>query len=430
MFKEFEKVIGYEDIKEELELICDVVKNFDKYEQLGVSFPGGIMLEGDPGVGKTLLAKCFIEATGLKSFVCRKNKPNGAFVDEIKRIFDEAEKSAPSIVFLDDMDKFANEDEKHKDAEEYVTIQSCIDYVKGKKVLIIATINDRYKIPDSLKRAGRFDKKIYMCMPQGRDAEKIVQYYLSQMPVSEDVDIADVANLLDGSSCAVLETVIKKAGMYAGFLNKSKIEMEDIVKAFLDVKYYVGSRETEITESMKYSSLHEAGHAVMTEVLLPDAVRLAILCNQRNGYNPAGVLSRIEDVDNIDPYKDEIYDLMISLSGKAAIEMKYGNIDMGCRMDMQLAYHIAEKIVDDECGYGFDAHIVRKAGTAVLDRKDYLIAKIMENYYKKVQKILADNLEFLECVASELLEKRVLLRRDMKKIKEQVRVDRSGVDLV
>lgn len=430
MMKEFEKIIGYEDIKEELELICDVVKNYDRYEKLGVSFPGGVLLEGNPGVGKTLLAKCFIEATGLKSFVCRKNKPNGAFVDEIKRIFDKAEAHAPSIVLLDDMDKFANEDENHKDAEEYVTIQSCIDSVKDKKVLVIATINDRYKIPDSLKRAGRFDKKIYMCMPKGRDAEKIVQYYLSQMPVSEDVDIADVANLLDGSSCAVLETVIKKAGMYAGFLNKSKIEMEDIVKAFLDVKYHVGSRETEITERMKYSSLHEAGHAVMTEVLLPDTVRLAILCNQRNGYNPAGVLSKIEEVDNIDPYRDEIYDLMISLSGKAAIEMKYGNIDMGCRMDMQRAYYIAEKIVDDECGYGFDAHLVGEAGTAVLDRKDYLIAKVLENNYKKVQKILADNLEFLECVASELLEKRVLLRKDMKKIKEQVRVDRSGVDLV
>ena len=195
MFKEFEKIIGYESIKKELELICDVVRNFDKYELLGVSFPGGIMLEGNPGVGKTLLAKCFIEATGLKFFVCRKNKPNGAFVDEIKRIFDKAEKYAPSIVFLDDMDKFANEDKNHKDAEEYVTIQSCIDYVKGKKVLVIATINDKYKIPDSLKRAGRFDKKIYMYERSELD------YLIYNAPL----EYADL--ILNGDPEAYLKTV-------------------------------------------------------------------------------------------------------------------------------------------------------------------------------------------------------------------------------
>lgn len=430
MMKEFEKIIGYEGIKEELELICDVVKNYGKYEQLGVSFPGGIMLEGNPGVGKTLLAKCFIEATGLKSFVCRKNKPNGAFVDEIKKIFDKAEKSAPSIVLLDDMDKFANEDERHKDAEEYVTIQSCIDSVKDKKVLVIATINDRYKIPDSLKRAGRFDKKIYMYMPKGKDAEKIVKHYLSKMPVSDDIDIEDVTNLLDGSSCAVLETVIKKAGMYAGFFNKTCIEMEDIVNAFLDVKYHANSKEEEITERMKYSSVHEAGHAVMVEVLFPDMVNLAILCSHRKGYSPAGVLSKVEEIDDIDPFHEKIYDMMISLAGKAAIEIKYGNMDMGCGTDMYHAHWRANDIVDNMCGYGFDTHLIEKSGEAVKDRKDYLTAKIMENYYKKVQKILMDNLEFLDCVASELLEKRVLLRKDIRRIKEKVQVDRSSVNLL
>ena len=430
MLKEFERIIGYESIKEELELICDVVRNYDKYEQLGVSYPGGILLEGNPGVGKTLLAKCFIEATGLKSFVCRKNKPNGAFVDEIKRIFDEAEKSAPSIVLLDDMDKFANEDLDHKDAEEYVTIQSCIDNVKDKKVLVIATINDRYKIPDSLKRAGRFDKKIYMYMPKGEDAEKIVKHYLSKMPVSEELDVTDVANLLDGSSCAVLETVIKKAGMYAGFSNKTSIEMEDIVKAFLDVKYHINNSDKRITKRTKYSSVHEAGHAVMIEALFPDTVNLVILNNHKDSHNLGGVISRVAELGDIEPFQDEIYDLMISLSGKAAVELKFGNIDVGCYSDMQRAYRVAEIIIDDMCGFGFDTHIIGCGGTAVDDKKDYMIAKLIETYYKKVQKIIVDNQELLNCVANELLEKKVLLRKDIKKIKEQVHVDRSGVHLI
>lgn len=428
--KEFEKVIGYEGIKEELELICDVVKNYDKYKQLGVSFPGGILLEGNPGVGKTLLAKCFIEATGLKSFVCRKNKPNGAFVDEIKCVFDEAEKVAPSIVFLDDMDKFANEDEYHKDAEAYVTIQSCIDSIRDKKVLVIATINTRHKIPDSLKRAGRFDKKIYMHMPMGKDAEKIVKHYLSKMPIADNLDVSDVANLLNGSSCAVLETVIKKAGMYAGFSNKTSIEMEDIVKAFLDVQYHINNHDKEITKRTKYTSVHEAGHAVMIEVLIPDMVNLVILNDHRDRNNPAGIISRVDELDDIAPFQDEIYDLMISLSGKAAVELKFGNVDVGCYSDMQSAHRCAERIVEDMCGFGFDSHIGDCVGTAVGDRRDYMVAKLMETYYKKVQKILVDNLEFLNCVAQELLDKKVLLRKDMRRIKNQVHIDRSGVDII
>lgn len=228
-------------------------------------------------------------------------------------------------------------------------------------------------------------------MPKGKDAEKIVKHYLSKMPVSDDIDIEDVTNLLDGSSCAVLETVIKKAGMYAGFFNKTCIEMEDIVNAFLDVKYHANSKEEEITERMKYSSVHEAGHAVMVEVLFPD---------------------------------------MVNLAGKAAIEIKYGNMDMGCSTDMYHAHWRANDIVDNMCGYGFDTHLIEESGEAVKDRKDYLTAKIMENYYKKVQKILMDNLEFLDCIASELLEKRVLLRKDIRRIKEKVQVDRSSVNLL
>jgi cell division protease FtsH len=140
---EFDKVIGYEDIKMELKRYCDVVKNPEKYRKLGVQTPSGILMHGNPGLGKSLMAKCFIAESGRKVFTLRKNQSDGDFVNTIRETFEKAKQAAPCIVFLDDMDKFANEDREHPDAEEYVAVQAGIDECKGSEVFLLATVNDR-----------------------------------------------------------------------------------------------------------------------------------------------------------------------------------------------------------------------------------------------------------------------------------------------
>lgn len=420
MLKEFDKVIGYTGIKEDLELICDIVKNYEKYEKLGVKFPGGILLKGEPGVGKSLMANCFIEAAGLKTFVCRKNKPDGEFVDEIKRIFDEAVRETPSIVFLDDMDKFANEDKYHVDAEEYVTVQSCIDEVKGKRVFVISTVNDMEKIPESLLRAGRFDKIIHVDAPEGEDAVKIVGHFLSHMPTVDNVKADVVANLLAGNSCATLETVINKAGMYAGFYGKKKIEMDDIVQAFLDVKYGVGREQEKISKEVEDIGVHEAGHAVVAEILLPESVNLIVLKRMNMRWGARGFVSRVNDRIDLDSFRKSEYDIMIGLAGKAATEVFSGSVDMGCNHDLNRVYDEVEKLVDDVCAYGFDIFVRHDSGKELKDKKDYQISKLVEGYYKKVVKILENNKEFLAEMTKELIEKRVLVRADIDRIKERV----------
>ena len=124
----FDKIIGYETIKNELMQICDMINNKSVYEKLGAKLPMGVLLYGDPGLGKTLMAKCFIEECKLEAFTIRKNKSEN-FVEHISEIFKEAKEKAPAIIFLDDMDKFANEDNNHRDAEEYVAVQAGIDDV-------------------------------------------------------------------------------------------------------------------------------------------------------------------------------------------------------------------------------------------------------------------------------------------------------------
>ena len=117
-----DKVIGYQNVKEELYRIVDVLKNPNKYQKLGVSEPKGLMLIGEPGIGKSLLAECFIEETERKSFIIRKTKADGDFVNFIKNTFDEAKKSAPSVILIDDLDRFENNDKEKVNGESYIAI--------------------------------------------------------------------------------------------------------------------------------------------------------------------------------------------------------------------------------------------------------------------------------------------------------------------
>jgi len=181
----FDKVIGYESIKQELMQVCDMIKNPNIYKSLGAVIPNGIMLYGEPGLGKTLIAKCFIEECNINSYTVRKDIGGSEFVACITSAFNDAKEHSPAIVFLDDMDKFANEDEQHRNAEEYVAVQAGIDNVKGSNVIVIATVNDIDSLPDSLHRSGRFDRKIEMQQPEGEDARAIIEHYLQSKKMND-----------------------------------------------------------------------------------------------------------------------------------------------------------------------------------------------------------------------------------------------------
>ena len=212
----FENVIGYDSIKNELMQIVDMVHNKERYEALGARMPIGVLLHGEPGLGKTLLAKCFIDECGLKSYTLRSNKGGDKFVDEITATFEKAKQNAPAIIFLDDMDKFANDDDMHCDAQEYVAVQAGIDFVKGSDVFVIATTNDIKKLPDTLVRTGRFHRVIIVKAPTQADASKIIEHYLKNKKLSDDVDFNDICKMMSYHSCSDLETLLNEAAIRAG----------------------------------------------------------------------------------------------------------------------------------------------------------------------------------------------------------------------
>ena len=151
-----------------------------------------------------------------EAFACRKTEPDGKFVDTVRKTFESAEAAAPSIVYLDDMDKFANDDERHRNSEEYVTVQSCIAELRGQEGVVLATVQEMRCLRESLTRAGRFDRVIEIDVPEGNDAVEFVDHYLRGKRVASNLDTKAIADILEGRSCATLEAVINEAGLIAG----------------------------------------------------------------------------------------------------------------------------------------------------------------------------------------------------------------------
>ncbi len=418
---EFDKIIGYEDIKAELARFASVLKDPDRYSRLGVTVPGGILLHGDPGLGKTLMAKCFIAETGCKVYTLRKEKPDGDFVNQIKEIFEAAKKESDgfTIVFLDDMDKFANEDKMHRDAEEYVTVQSCMDDCKDHGVFVFATANDRYCLPDSILRAGRFDKVIEVEVPKGKDAELIIRHFLSQKQTMGDIDTEEISRMMEGKSCAELETVINEAGIYAGYAGKTEIDQADVVKACMrmifDSPECINPVDNSNTERI---AVHEAGHAIVAEVLDPGSVTFVSVC--RHSGSIEGI-TKTHKPDGCDVSKELQEHIVIGcLGGKAASEIMYGAADVGCSADMHKVFDMVTGFVDDNCTLGFETFEGNNSSGYLLEKKDRLIASEIERYYQTAKRIIIENRSFLEAVAAALLEHKTVTYREMQRIKEKI----------
>lgn len=422
--KEFDKIIGYDAIKNELLRLCDILINPEKYSKFDVKIPQGLLLYGEPGVGKTLMAECFIKASKRKCFKFRKT--NDKFDEELSALFDKAKENAPSIVFLDDMDKFASDESEDSDSPEYFIIQSCIDYVKDSDVFVVATANDIGCFPDSLIRVGRFSKCLEIGKPEGKDCEKIMQYYLSKKKNLEKFDYVEFSKILNGMTCAELESIINEAGIYAAFEGKEIIERADMLKACLR-NFYDSPEDNLLTvknpNEIKRVAYHEAGHAVVAEILRDESVSITSIANHTGSVGGITKNYFNEDTCLID-LDFKIRGIKCSLAGKAASEIVFGELDLGAGQDLSLAFHRVEKLIDDNVMLGFENFSSKSDGDEKRDRLSYIVSKEIEKYYYETKKILIDNREFLDKVANALLEKTTLLMNDIQEIKKSCKIVR------
>ncbi len=418
----FDNVIGYETIKNELIQIVDMVHNTDVYRELGAKLPQGLLLYGAPGLGKTLMAKSFIEESGLRSYTVRRNKGNDDFVEVITSVFCEAKENAPSIVLLDDLDKFANEDDRHRDAQEYVAVQAGIDEVRNSNVFVLATANDVNKLPESLIRSGRFDRKIEVRRPTASDSALIIKHYLSTKRVSEDVNMEDIANLISYSTCAELETILNEAAISAAYARKSSIGMDEIVGSILRSQYdspddYVITSD----EEAERVALHEAGHLVVCEVLCRGSIGLASI-RKRGRASRGGFVHMCKDL------KRRPYYALVALAGKAAVELYYCDaVASGCHSDIERAYNLIREGIAEHGTLGIgmidvSTHRFPETSESLNARNEAVTHAEMERMMLLAKNILLKNRDFLEAVLRALIEKETLLSSDIQKLRNSVTI--------
>lgn len=422
----FDKVIGYKSIKRELLQICDMIRNRTIYEKMGARLPHGLLLYGDPGLGKSLLANCFMEECGLNTVTVRRDKGGDAFINSIAQAFAKAKEEAPSVLLLDDMDKFANEDSSRCDAPEYVAVQAGIDDVKETAVFVIATANEIRKLPDSLCRSGRFDRKIRIQPPTAADAEAIIAHYLSGKRVSDDINMKDLTKMMSYHSCAELETILNEAAIRAAFARKDSIGMEDMVGTVLKQQY--GASEDvhhNSEEAVKKTALHEAGHLVACEILSPGSVGFASLLPSRENRCGGFVHTCTTVPDSCEA--------IIALAGKAAVEMQYpGQLAEGCGRDIKRAVNSIREAAANVGTMGFSLLDVESDHSVSMSeslnaRSEAAVQAELERCYNKAKSILSRNELFLEKITEAFLEKETLLYSDIQRIRSATAKDSPGM---
>ena len=420
----FDKVIGYEKEKEELCQLCDMAKNPEKYAALGVKLPRGILLHGVPGVGKTLMASALIEEMGedRNRYVLRKDKSNEEFVESISKTFQDAKAHAPSVIFLDDVDKFAS-DSDSRNPEELIAVQSGIDEVKGADVFVVATANEIRELPRSLRRAGRFDRILEICPPNRREAVEIVRHYLSDKKVAADVTAESVARLMDGNSCAALESVLNEAGIYAGYENKPEIRREHIVRAVLRDIFEADESVNEMSSAVKEEvAFHEAGHAVAALAFDPESVGLISV---RPSKSDARGVTQIFKSENYFGSYDRMRERVIALlAGKAAVELKYGRLDVGAGSDIDRASAIVQRFITDYAASGFalfhpDNHFSLTSelhDDKIVTERSAMLARC----YEEAKEVLRKNWIFVEKVAAALVERDTLVFEEIAELRQAI----------
>lgn len=410
----FDNIIGYDNIKTTLKTVIDMLNNAEKYKELGCNMAHGLLLYGPPGTGKTSIANEIMNNVNRKVLTIRKSDSDNCFISHIKKRFKEAKDNQPSVILLDDLDKFL---ENKISNREFTIVQSLIDDIADCDVFVIATANDIKVLPESLKRSGRFDIQIKIDNPKEEDAYKIFSHYLKSKKIDDDVNVKNIASILTNSSCAELEKVCNQAGVYAGYKNKNKIGMEELLRASLELKYNTNIENINLEDSYAINTAyHEAGHALVGELLEPESISFITITKNESNTKGITIFHNNDDYfSDIEFMKNRVKSL---LAGKAATEVVFNKCDVGANSDLHRAYDIVRMFVDNYCMYGFNSWISYHEETSekVKQNKDDEVNKMISDYYEEVKELLFKNRHILDALAHELEKKKILFQEEIEDI--------------
>ena len=437
----FDNVAGLKEEKEDLEEIVDFLKDPAKYTNVGARIPKGLILVGPPGTGKTLLAKAVAGEAGVPFFSISGSDFVEMFVgvgaSRVRDLFAEAKKNAPCIVFIDEIDAVARRrgtgmggghDEREQTLNQMLVEMDGFGVNEG--IIVMAATNRVDILDPAIMRPGRFDRKVFVGKPDVGGREEILKVHAKNKPLSDDVDLKQIAQTTAGFTGADLENLLNEAAIVAARQDRVFICQEDIRKSFVKVGIGAEKRSRIISEKEKrITAYHEAGHAILFHVL-PDVGPVYSVSIIPTGQGAAGYTMPLPEKDEMFNTKGKMMqDIIVSLGGRVAEELIFDDITTGASADIKHATQVAKDMVtkygfsstvgpinynndEDEVFIGRDLAHTRGYGEQVASTIDGEVKRMIEEAYAKATELIKENRQVLDACAELLLEKEKITREE------------------
>ena len=444
---DFSKVAGLEEEKEDLEEIVDFLKNPKKYTDVGARIPKGVILVGPPGTGKTLLAKAVAGEAGVPFFSISGSDFVEMFVgvgaSRVRDLFEDAKKNAPCIVFIDEIDAVARRrgtgmggghDEREQTLNQLLVEMDGFGVNEG--IIVMAATNRVDILDPAILRPGRFDRKVGVGKPDIRGREEILQVHAAEKPLGDDVDLKRVAQTTAGFTGADLENLLNEAAILSAKGGRRFIRQADIDQAFVKVGIGAEKKSKVISEKeKKITAYHEAGHGILFHVL-PDVGPVHTISIIPTGMGAAGYTMPLPEKDEMFNTKGKMLQhIMVSLGGRIAEELIFGDVTTGASQDIKQATAIARAMVteygmsekvgminyggdENEVFIGRDLAHTRSYGENVATAIDSEVKRIIDECYEKAKKIILEHENVLHKCCELLLEKEKISRDEFEALFE------------
>ena len=444
----FSDVAGLKEEKEEIAEIVDFLRDPGKYTRLGARIPKGVLLVGPPGTGKTLLAKAVAGEAGVPFFTISGSDFVEMFVgvgaSRVRDLFEDAKKNAPCIVFIDEIDAVARRrgtgmggghDEREQTLNQMLVEMDGFGVNEG--IIVMAATNRVDILDPAIMRPGRFDRKVVVGRPDVGGREEILGVHAKKKPLAEDVDLKQVAQTTAGFTGADLENLLNEASIMAAKEERAFIIQDDIKRAFIKVGIGAEKKSRVISDKeKKITAYHEAGHAILFHVL-PDVGPVYTVSIIPTGNGAAGYTMPLPEKDEMFITKGQLLqDIMVSLGGRIAEEIIFGDITTGASSDIKKATSAARDMVtrygmsenigvinynsdDDEVFIGRDLAHAKNHSELISGEIDREVKAIIDDCYKKAKDIILAHMDVLHHCAELLIVKEKIGREEFEALFDQ-----------
>ena len=442
----FRDVAGLQEEKEELEEVVDFLRTPQKYTKVGARIPKGVLLVGPPGTGKTLMAKAVAGEAGVPFYAIAGSDFGEMFVgvgaSRVRDLFAEAKKNCPCIVFIDEIDAVARQrgagmggghDEREQTLNQLLVEMDGFGVNEG--IIVMAATNRVDILDPAILRPGRFDRKIYVGLPDVRGREAILRVHARNKPLGDDVDLEETARTTAGFSGADLENLLNEAAIDAAKDSREYLVQSDIRKAFVRVGIGAEKKSRVISDKDKrITAYHEAGHAILFHVL-PDVGPVHTVSIIPTGVGAAGYTMPLPERDDAFETRGRmLQEIMVDLGGRIAEELVFDDITTGASQDIKMATKTARAMVtrygmserlglvsyeeDNEVFIGRDLEKTINYSENVASAIDDEVRRIIAGCYGKARQLIETHRGVLESCAALLLEKEKITRREFEALFE------------